>query len=271
MAARVEVVGGDLVPVALDQRGFAVRAEGGAARAVVNVAGVNVMQAGIECDLARALQRRGRRGGQIVELPVGMKGGEVQWHVGTEFAACPIHQGLDFRIAVVQCRDQQRGDLEPGMSLAFQVDQGVEYGLQPTGAVFDIEVVGKTLQIHIRGVHAGVELDHRFPVEIAGGHRDGLYAEPAAGGGGVERVFGEDDRVVVGESDALAAQVFGDLGDLFRAGRFHQPVHVLRFRDIPVLAELAGQVAAGGAEREHGTAGVEMVERFLLDRVDAEA
>jgi hypothetical protein len=35
--------------------------------------------------------------------------------------------------------------------------------------------------------------------------------------------------------------------------------------------ELASQVAAGGAEREHGAAGQEVVQRLLLDRVDAEA
>ena len=50
-----------------------------------------------------------------------------------------------------------------------------------------------------------------------------------------------------------------------------QPVHLARLGDVPVLAELAGQVAAGGAEREHAGARVEVVERLLLDRVDAEA
>src|SRR5439155_23714963 len=35
--------------------------------------------------------------------------------------------------------------------------------------------------------------------------------------------------------------------------------------------ELAGQVAAGGAEGEHAGARIELVQRLLLDRVDAEA
>src|SRR5262249_6059013 len=38
-----------------------------------------------------------------------------------------------------------------------------------------------------------------------------------------------------------------------------------------VLAEFAGQIAASGAEGEDGRAGQEMIERLLLDRVDAEA
>src|SRR5690606_37934505 len=38
-----------------------------------------------------------------------------------------------------------------------------------------------------------------------------------------------------------------------------------------VLAELAGQVAARGAERQNRGTRQEMVKRFLLDRIDAEA
>src|SRR5262249_32082542 len=41
--------------------------------------------------------------------------------------------------------------------------------------------------------------------------------------------------------------------------------------DVPVLAELAREVAPRGAERQDARAGVEVVERFLLDRVDAKA
>src|SRR5207253_1080667 len=46
--------------------------------------------------------------------------------------------------------------------------------------------------------------------------------------------------------------------------------HLARLGDVPVLAELAGEIAAGGAEREDAAAGIEMVERLLLYRVDAE-
>ena len=49
-----DLVGVDLMPVAHDQRGVARRAKGGAALGVVDVAGVDVMQAGFERDLARA-------------------------------------------------------------------------------------------------------------------------------------------------------------------------------------------------------------------------
>src|SRR5262249_5707728 len=44
-----------------------------------------------------------------------------------------------------------------------------------------------------------------------------------------------------------------------------------RLADVPVLAEPARQVAAGGAERQHRRAREKVIERLLLDRVDAEA
>ena len=51
----------------------------------------------------------------------------------------------------------------------------------------------------------------------------------------------------------------------------HQPVHVARLADVPVLAELAREIAARRAERKHARAGIEVIERLLLDRIDAEA
>jgi hypothetical protein len=92
-----------------------------------------------------------------------------------------------------------------------------------------------------------------------------------AGVGDVHGVLGEDHRVVVGEGHAPAAALGGDAGDLLGRGLVHQAVHVLRLGDVPVLAELAGEVAAGGAEGKDAAAGEEVVERLLLDGVDAEA
>ena len=39
----------------------------------------------------------------------------------------------------------------------------------------------------------------------------------------------------------------------------------------PVLAELAAQVAAGRAEREHGRAGIKMIQRLFFNRIDAKS
>ena len=87
----------------------------------------------------------------------------------------------------------------------------------------------------------------------------------------VHRVLGEDHRIVVGEGDRLAAELQRRLRDHLRRRLVHQPVHLLRLRDVPVLAELAREVAARGAERQHARARIELVERLFLDRVDAES
>src|SRR5262249_44406764 len=50
-----------------------------------------------------------------------------------------------------------------------------------------------------------------------------------------------------------------------------QGVDLARLADVPVLAEVARQVAARGAERQPGRAGQEVVQRLLLDGIDAEA
>jgi hypothetical protein len=56
----------------------------------------------------------------------------------------------------------------------------------------------------------------------------------------------------------------GSLGDVSGRGRVHETVHVAAPGYVPVLAELAGQIAAGGTEGQHAAARVEMVEGLFL-------
>src|SRR6202043_1923610 len=114
-------------------------------------------------------------------------------------------------------------------------------------------------------------LDPRLGADVARGHRHRLDPRLAAGVGDVDRILHEDHRVVVGEGDAGAAQARGGVRDLLGRGTVGEGVDLARLADVPVLAELAGQVAAGGAERQHRGAGQEMVQRLLLDWIDAVA
>ena len=68
VAFRGQVVAADVVPVADDQRRVAARAEGGAALAVMDVAGEDVMKAGVQRD-APGLGQRRRRGRRYVAHP----------------------------------------------------------------------------------------------------------------------------------------------------------------------------------------------------------
>ena len=149
--------------------------------------------------------------------------------------------------------------------------QRVEHRRQVRGGLLEVELVGEGLQVDVGGVHLREERAPRLGVDIAGGDRHRLDTQRVAGDGGVHRVLGEDDRVVVGEGHAGRPAGQRGFGDALRRGFVLQAVHLAALRDVPVLAELAGQVAAGGAEGQHGRAGQEVVQRLLLDRVEREA
>ncbi len=144
-------------------------------------------------------------------------------------------------------------------------------GLEVPAAELVIEAVGERLEVDVGGVHRLEELDARFRVDVTGRDGDRLDAPVAAGRRNVDGILEEDDRVVVGVGDAAAAELGGDLGQALGARAVGQRVHFAGLAHVPVLAELAGEVAAGGAEGQHAGARVEMIERLLLDRVHAEA
>ena len=157
------------------------------------------------------------------------------------------------------------------LGLLLEIDEGVEHRLQPRSAELHVELVGEALQVDVRRVHLRVELAPRLGADVAGGDGDRLDAELMARVGGVHRILGEDHGIVVREGDAPRSRRPRRLRDRLRRGVVHQRVHLARLRDVPVLAELAREVAAGGAERQHARAGVEMIERLFLDRIDAES
>src|SRR5262249_48405513 len=126
-------------------------------------------------------------------------------------------------------------------------------------------------EIDVGGIHVPEELDPGLGRDVAGAHCDSFDASLAAGLRDVDRIFEKDHRIVVSEGDGPRAARDGCLRDCLGRSFVLQPVAVARFRDVPVLAELADEVAPGGTEGEHRRPGQEMVERLLLDRVDAEA
>jgi hypothetical protein len=91
------------------------------------------------------------------------------------------------------------------------------------------------------------------------------------GNGSIDGISHKDDRVIVGEGNAAAVQLYCHAGNRFRAGRVRNCVDFAGFADVPVLAELAGQVAARCAERQYRGAGMEMVKRFFLNGINAKA
>jgi hypothetical protein len=152
-----------------------------------------------------------------------------------------------------------------------QVLQGVEHRGEMGAGLLEVEVLGESFEVDVGRVHPGVERASRCRMHVARRDRHAVEAERVAGIGSIHRVLGEDHWVVVGEGYARGTARTRRLGDPLGRRRVHQAVHLAALRDVPVLAELARQVAAGGAEAEHSAAREEVVERLLLDRVDAEA
>ena len=86
----------------------------------------------------------------------------------------------------------------------------------------------------------------------------------------VDRVLEKDDGIVVGVGDRAATERLGGARQGHRGRRVGQRIHLARLAHVPVLTELAGEIAAGRPEGEHRSARQEMVERLLFDRIDAE-
>ena len=153
----------------------------------------------------------------------------------------------------------------------LQIDQRIEHGLQVTETDFPIEPLRERLQVDIGRIHRPVEFCARLRADFACSDSDRFDSHFPASLRHVNRVLHKDHRVVVREGDTAATQCVRCLGNGRRRGRIRQRVGFTRLADIPVLAELAAQIATGRAERKHRSSGKKMIQRLLLDGVDAVA
>ena len=133
-----------------------------------------------------------------------------------------------------------------------------------------IEILRERLQIHVCRVHGPVKLGPRLVGNVAGRHGHGLDALCAAGFGDIDGIFRENDGIVVGECDRMAAETLRGGGDGVRRRGVAQPVRLPRLADVPVLAEPAAEIASRRAKRQHTRARQKMVERLFFNRIDAE-
>ena len=75
----------DVIPIAGNEDRAASVTVGSLPRRIVNVAGIEVMQPCIRCDPSRFAQRVRWCRRSVGQLPIRMKGREVERHVGPEF------------------------------------------------------------------------------------------------------------------------------------------------------------------------------------------
>jgi hypothetical protein len=271
VAVRGEIPLREIVPVAADEGRAAAVAIGALARAIVDIAGIDVTQTRFHRDAPRRLQRRRRRRRRVRHLPVGMKGGEVQRHVGAEMLHHPAALRLDFLRRVVLAGNEQGRDLEPNIGLVLEVFERLEHGAELARTQRLVEPLRESLEIDVGGVHVAEEFDARLRRDVAGAHRHRLDPARAAGLRYIHRVFQKDHGIVVGKCDRAAAASHRRLRDRLRRGEVLNAIERARFRNVPVLAELAGQVATRRAKGQHRRAGEKLIERLLLDWIDAKA
>src|SRR5262249_52941462 len=126
------------------------------------------------------------------------------------------------------------------------------------------------LQVDVGRVHDGVKVAARLLRDVSGGHGHGFHADRATRLRRIDGVLGEDDGIVVRERDAGAARLARRLRYLLRPSRIAEPLHLPSLGDVPILAELAPEIAPCRAEAEHAGPRQEVIERLLLDGIDAE-
>ena len=207
----------------------------------------------------------------VAHLPVRVERREVHRHVGAKMFDDPLRHTVQLGIGVVLARDQQCCRLEPRVGLVTDVLERFQHRREMAAADLVIETIGERLEIDVGRVHRLEEFGARFRIDVTGRYGHRLDAALATGGRHVDRILEEDDRVVVRVGDAAATEFSGGLRKTLGRRAVGQRVHFPRLAHVPVLAELAGEVAARGAERQHAGARVEMVERFLFDRIDTES
>jgi hypothetical protein len=133
----------------------------------------------------------------------------------------------------------------------------------------EIKFVGKGLEVDVGCVHFGEKLRPRLRVDVASGNSHGLNASSMAGVRRIHGVFGKNNRVIIGKGHTFDSQRQGSCRDACGTRLVLEPVHLAGLGNIPVLAELAGQIAARRTEREHTAAGVKVIQGFFLDGVNA--
>jgi hypothetical protein len=164
-------------------------------------------------------------------------------------------------------RNEEVGDLD--MQTHFPGDfYGALHVFQFTLTDFPVKFRPHRLKIEIGGVYILENFAGRFLVYVAVGDDDGNETGVFEQSGGIVDIFIPYQRFGISVRNAYRTA---------RAGKFNQifgrniPGGGFLLGDGPVLAKFAGQIAAIGADGDDIGAGLEMIQRFLFDGIDAQS
>ena len=111
-----------------------------------------------------------------------------------------------------------------------------------------IKRIGERFEIDIRRVHMLVKFRARIVSDVARSDRYRFDSALPARISDVDRVLGEDHRIIVSERDRSAPEAFCCERDLFGRRGIGELVPLARFGDVPVLTKPAAEIASGRAE-----------------------
>ena len=242
------VVLAQLVTMPFNQQSPAFGAPGALVVPVVHIPNVDVIQAGFSRDLMRLQQCLVRRAIPVGHPEIRMKGGKVQGHIGADAVHDPFAHPLQFVGGIIGIRNHQISDLKPYVTFVLQPLERVQDRLQMRIGNLLVEFFRKRLQVDIGGIHGMEERWPRCGADVTGRDCDRFDAHLPTGDSGIHGIFGPDDRIVVGEGHAATTHVPGCGRDRLGHRQFAESFHFARFGDVPVLAELAAQIAASCSE-----------------------
>ena len=130
----------------------------------------------------------------------------------------------------------------------LEIEEAVEHGTEFSKRDLLVEILIERFEVDVGGIEMSIEIFPSFGRDISGRNGDGFDILLMARLGDVDGVLHENRRVVVGEGDAFALQVARDLRKRLRTCYRGQCVEFAGFRDVPILAEFAAQIASGSAE-----------------------
>ena len=151
----------------------------------------------------------------------------------------------------------------------LEVFEGLKHGSELARTEILVEAFGEAFEVNVGSVHVPKELDPRLWQNVARAHRHGLDLSLVAGLRHVDCIFEKDYRIVVGERNGPATALHCRFCDRLGRSQILHAIKIPDLGDVSVLAELAGQVAAGGAKRQDWAARQEVIERLLFDWIDA--
>src|SRR5215471_3302617 len=91
-------------------------------------------------------------------------------------SAAILLAGFNFGRRIILPRDKKRGDLKPNVRLMLEILKRLKYGSESARAEGLVEVLRKSLEVDIGGVHVPEEFDPRRRRYITGAYGNGLDA-----------------------------------------------------------------------------------------------